>query len=84
MSRQSSIVELENLLTNQEALAMYMAKASISKYNEALFIERRHYNHKNQKEIIQKEMIRKKRISMMENNENQRTHMKEEVGHEII
>lgn len=36
------------------------------------------------REIIQKEMIRKKRISMMENNENQRTHMKEEVGHEII
>ncbi|WOH11453.1 hypothetical protein DCAR_0830940 [Daucus carota subsp. sativus] len=43
-ANQSRIVELENLLTNQEALAMQMAKASISETDEALFVGRRRYN----------------------------------------
>lgn len=43
-ANQPSIVELENLLTNQEALAMQMAKASISENDEALFAGRRRYN----------------------------------------
>lgn len=41
---QPSIVELENLFTNQEAQAMQMEKASILANDEALFAGRRRYN----------------------------------------
>ncbi|WOH07924.1 hypothetical protein DCAR_0727359 [Daucus carota subsp. sativus] len=47
-ANQPSIVKLENLLTNQDALAIQMAKALISENDEALFAGRRHYNYKNQ------------------------------------
>lgn len=48
-ANQPSIVELENLLTNQEALEMQMAKASISENDEALFVRKQRHNNYNYK-----------------------------------
>lgn len=44
-----SIVELENLLTSQVALAMQMAKASISENDEALFTRKQRHDNYNYK-----------------------------------
>ena len=47
-SNQPNIIELENLLTNQEALVMQMAKTSISENDEVLFARKqRHHTYNN-------------------------------------